>query len=314
MGSVFCPIRQPAISGHGLPPYLNFRLSTVGIAFVGLCLSNSPVVAQAWSIPSPEARIAQGLSAPSLDDSLSDLRVTFTQIETSAEAIINTEIATSAPAYTIVNPTGYGSSFGTIFLAAGGVFEGRNQQDGNAGLGIGVGLGDATNLLGVDISYTISNLEEELGGANVKLHRALYSDNQIGVSVAVGFEDLLTTGDIERDPTTFASTSIIFRTTPNINDLFSRLAVTLGVGNGRFRRERDILQDKDTVGFFGSGAVRVTPSLSVITEWTGQDLAAGLSVAPFSDINFYITPALRDIAGDGDGARFSLGAGLSFKF
>lgn len=313
MGSVFCPIQQPAISGHGLRRCLNFRLSTLGIA-VGHCLSNSPVLAQSWSIPSPEVRIAQGLSAPSLDDSLNDFRATFTQITTPAQAIIDAEIGTSSPAYAIVNPTGYGSSFGTIFFAAGGVFEGRNQQDGNAGLGVGVGLGDATNLLGVDISYTISNLEEELGGANVKLHRALYSDSQIGVSVAVGFEDLLTTGDIERDPTTFASTSIIFRTRPNINDLFSRLAVTLGVGNGRFRRERDILQDKDTVSFFGSGAVRVTPSLSVISEWTGQDVAAGLSVAPFSDVNFYITPALRDIAGDGDGARFSLGAGLSFKF
>ena len=54
--------------------------------------------------------------------------------------------------------------------------------------------------------------------------------------------------------------------------------------------------------------------VSFITEWTGQDLALGLSIAPFKNIPLTITPALRDVAGAGDGARFVVGTGMAFKF
>ncbi|NJO85912.1 MAG: hypothetical protein HC818_04245, partial [Synechococcaceae cyanobacterium RM1_1_27] len=168
------------------------------------------------------------------------------------------------------NPTGYGTSFGTVFFAVGGVFEGRNQEDGVAGLGVGIGLGDPNQAVGVDLSYTITNLEEGFGGANVKLHRNLYQGEAVGVAAAVGLDDFFTTGDLDQDPSIYATTSIIFKTNPDINEFFSRLAFTLGAGNGRFRREEDILSDQDAIGFFGSGALRVTRSVSVITEWDGS--------------------------------------------
>ncbi|NJL97803.1 MAG: hypothetical protein HC924_02735 [Synechococcaceae cyanobacterium SM2_3_2] len=307
--STNCPwLSQPQLSA--MAGFMLERLLLSGAGVASLLAWGQIATAQTWSIPSPEWQVAQALSAPTLDDSLQDLRTTFTQIE----GIQLPDIATSAPGYTIVNPTGYGTSFGTVFFAVGGVFEGRNQEDGVAGLGVGIGLGDPNQAVGVDLSYTITNLEEGFGGANVKLHRNLYQGEAVGVAAAVGLDDFFTTGDLDQDPSIYATTSIIFKTNPDINEFFSRLAFTLGAGNGRFRREEDILSDQDAIGFFGSGALRVTRSVSVITEWTGQDIAAGFSVAPFRDINFYITPALRDIAGDGDGVRFSLGAGLSLQF
>jgi hypothetical protein len=136
----------------------------------------------------------------------------------------------------------------------------------------------------------------------------------VGWSAAVGWEDLITTGDTLRNSSVYGSTSVVFKLRPDIDETFSRLSLTLGVGGGRFRTQEDSDAGEDTVGVFGSAAIRVSQAVSVIGEWTGQDLAAGVSVAPFRDVNFYITPALRDLAGAGDQARFSLTTGLSFQF
>ena len=86
------------------------------------------------------------------------------------------------------------------------------------------------------------------------------------------------------------------------------------MGNGRFRSEDDILNDDDTLGVFGSVAFRVARPVSAIVEWTGQDLAMGLSIVPIRNVPWVITPAVRDIAGAGDGARFVIGTGISFQF
>jgi hypothetical protein len=72
--------------------------------------------------------------------------------------------------------------------------------------------------------------------------------------------------------------------------------------------------DADTFNGFGSAAFRIARPVSVIVEWTGQDLAAGVSIAPFRNFPLVITPALRDITGAGDGARFVVGTGVSFQF
>jgi len=69
------------------------------------------------------------------------------------------------------------------------------------------------------------------------------------------------------------------------------------------------------VGVFGSVAVRVIDQMNVFTEWTGQNLNMGLSIAPFPDIPIIITPSALDITGSaGDGVRFGLGISYGFRF
>ncbi|HEY9807256.1 MAG TPA: hypothetical protein V6D04_11850, partial [Candidatus Obscuribacterales bacterium] len=80
------------------------------------------------------------------------------------------------------------------------------------------------------------------------------------------------------------------------------------------RTEDDVFDDDDNFNVFGSLAVRVARPVSALVEWTGEDLAAGLSIVPFKNQSLVITPALRDIAGAGDGTRFVLGLGYSWKF
>ena len=221
----------------------------------------------------------------------------------------------ASPALSIVIPTGFGADNNTGFIS--GTFQSRtrygNVSDG--GLGIGVGLGDARKAVGVELSYTAASFggsrDFGAGGFNVKVHRQLADD----LSVAAGWNGFLNLGgrnDFENS--VYGSATKIFRTRDDINLPFSRVAVTAGIGNGQFRSESAVTNGADGVNVFGNVAVRVAQPVSLIAEWSGQDLGVGVSVAPFKNIPLVITPALRDIAGAGDGARFVLGAGMAFKF
>ncbi|MEM7063188.1 MAG: hypothetical protein AAF572_08485 [Cyanobacteria bacterium P01_B01_bin.77] len=221
----------------------------------------------------------------------------------------------ASPAMTISNPSGFGADNRTAFIGLGYQERTRfsNEQDGGAV--IGVGLGDARDNVGVQLSYTAASFGGSRdfgdGGFNVKLHKRLADD----WSVALGWEGFITTADVvDFEDSIYGSVSHIIRTRESITDPFSRVALTAGVGSGRFRTEDDVFDDRDTVGVFGSMAVRVAEPVSAIVEWTGQDLAVGMSITPFKDVPLVLLPAVRDIAGAGDGGRFVLGAGFSFQF
>ena len=220
-----------------------------------------------------------------------------------------------SPAITIANPSGYGADAGIGFVGFGFQTSVRGSDEADATLNAGIGLGDATNGVGVQLSYTLaslgSNRDFGSGGFNAKIHRR-FAENW---SIAAGWEGFLTLGDpVDFEDTLYSSITYVAETTPDLNDPFSRIALTAGVGNGRFRSLEDIEDGNDTIGVFGSMAVRIARPVSAIVEWTGQDLALGVSIAPFRDFPLVITPALRDVAGAGDGPRLVLGAGLSFRF
>lgn len=219
-----------------------------------------------------------------------------------------------SPSITIANPTGFGADNNTIFV--GGTFqeETRRSNEADGAAVIGVGVGDARRVVGAELSYTFAsfgnNRDFGSGGFNFKLHRE-FGDS----AVAVGWNGFVTIGDdSDLEDSVYGVVSHVVRIRDDISLPLSRLALTAGIGNGQFRTENDIRDDDDTVGVFGSAALRIAQPVSLITEWTGQDLAVGISVVPIRDINWVITPAVRDIAGAGDGARFVLGTGFSFQF
>jgi hypothetical protein len=220
-----------------------------------------------------------------------------------------------APAITISNPSGRGADRFTAFLNTSFQADKRYENGADGTLGVGIGVGDARRAVGLQLSYTLASfgtLDRDFGtgGFNAKLHHQF--DN--GLSVAVGWEGFATIGTVDFEDTIYGSVTQILRTTPDINRPLSRIALTAGVGNGRFRSEDDITNNVDNFSAFGSAAVRIARPVSVIVEWTGQDLAAGVSITPFRNFPLVITPALRDITGAGDGARFVVGTGVSFQF
>jgi hypothetical protein len=221
----------------------------------------------------------------------------------------------ASPALSIAIPTGYGADKNTAFISATYQNRTRYTKVSDGGLGIGVGLGDAQKSVGVELSYTLASFggsrDIGTGGFNVKVHRQLPND----LAVAAGYNGLVNIGghnDFENSA--YGTVTKVFRTREDINQPFSRVAVTAGVGSGQFRSESAINKNSGGIGVFGNVAVRVAKPVSVIAEWSGQDLGLGVSVAPFKNIPLVITPAVRDIVGAGNGPRFVLGAGVGFKF
>jgi hypothetical protein len=222
-----------------------------------------------------------------------------------------------SPALTIANPYGFGGDGGRWYISPSLQSDTRigNSNDLDATLGMGVAFGNARKAVGGELSYGMasfgSNRDFGSGGFNMKVHRRLAEDT----AVAFGWNGFLNIGDgNDFQDSLYGVATQVFRLREDINSPFSRIAVSGGIGNGQFRSEEDITEDRDSVNVFGSFAVRVARPVSLITEWTGQDLAIGMSISPFPNLPITFTPALRDIAGAGDGARFVLGTGIGFGF
>lgn len=216
----------------------------------------------------------------------------------------------SSPALSIYIPTGIGADNTTAFITGTYQSDTRND-DGSAGTaGFGIGYGDADRAVGLEISYVYSNNGNfGEGGFNAKLHKRLPSD----LAMALGWNGFLNIGRNDFEQSLYGVVTKVFRTRESVEDPFSRIAVTIGLGDGQFRSNGAVEDGANNINVFGNIAIRVARPLSLITEWTGQDLAMGLSIAPFRNFPLTITPAVRDITGANDDPRFVLGAGLSFQ-
>ncbi len=232
---------------------------------------------------------------------IQDLQQKLNQLQTKPN---QKDLSESSPSLTINNPSGFGADNNTGFISTTYQSRTRYTKNSDGALAFGVGLGDARKAVGVELSYTMASFggsrDFGTGGFNVKVHRQLADD----LSVAVGADGLVNTGQFNDFKNSFygAATKIV-RLTDDINKPLSRIAFTAGVGNGQFQNETDFAKNRNTVNPFASVAVRVAKPVSLITEWTGQDLAMGVSITPIKtkNFNFVITPAVRDIVGAGDG-------------
>jgi len=222
----------------------------------------------------------------------------------------------SSPGISILTPSAYGQSWGSASIGLGVQSRTRFTNKADGVLGLGFGLGDAQKSVGLDIGLTLVDLDPienilQSGAVSFKLHRRLPDD----FAVAVGVKNLLHFGRTDSGTGYYGVITKRFRLQEDVEKPFSQLFISAGVGSGQFRSELDINQDKDSVGIFGSVAVRMAEPVSAIAEWSGQDLTLGLSIAPFRNLPLVITPAVTDITGNaGDGSRFILGIGYSISF
>ncbi len=240
----------------------------------------------------------------------------------------NTYQPKTSPAFAIFNPVGFGADKNLVFFSLDYQSCTRGPtcvSDGGAG--IGIGLGDATNSIGAEISYALNSFGSSAafgsGAFSGKIHKRVAEDT----AVAIGWNQFAKVnfgaGRNGNGPSDYPNNSYylvgtkILRTVDDINQPFSRVALTAGVGSGVFVPfdVNNQSVDRGGIGVFGSIGVRVARPVSAVVEWTGQDLAAGVSIAPFDNFPLVITPALRDITGiPGQSARFVLGASVAFNF
>jgi len=222
----------------------------------------------------------------------------------------------TAPGVAIGVPTGFGADYGDAFVALGLQARTRFRDAPDGGFVVGFGLGSAERLLGLEVALTGFGTARSCcrGGLSPKLHRVLPGSS----SIAVGYENLFTWGHMEgEDEATDAGRSLyvagtkVFRWRPDPASFLGSGAITVGAGNGRFRRESDILADRERVNPFGSLGVRVVERASMITSWTGQDLVVGLSIVPFRSVPLFVTPGIADLTTT---PRFILGVGYGFDY
>jgi hypothetical protein len=192
----------------------------------------------------------------------------------------------------------------------------RRRQRPDGGAVVGLGIGDARELVGLETSLSLFGTARSCcrGGVSLKLHRLLPARS----SVAIGVENGAVWGEaIGSDEGTDAGTSFyavaskIIQLRPRATDPFNLLTLSVGLGNGRFRTEDDILNGVERVNVFGSASVRMVRSLAAIGNWTGQDLVAGLSWVPSSEWPLVITPGVADLT---TRPRFVLGLGVGFDY
>lgn len=217
------------------------------------------------------------------------------------------------PGVTILTPSGYGLSWGFAGVGV-GVQERSRFTDETDGLaGVAIGFGNAQETVGLQVDVLATDLDDfgEDGVIDFKLHRRFPDD----VAIAVGIRSVATWGPADGAFSPYGVITKRFPLKPDPSELFSEIHVSGGIGGGQFRLESDVIDDNNTYGVFSSVAVRVAEPVSVIAEWTGQDLAVGLSVVPFENIPLVLSPALSDITGTaGDGIRFTFGAGYALSF
>lgn len=264
--------------------------------------------------PTTAQLLAQGGTQPSLqtepstpDEQLFQPRnVPLEQLQRKARR------ARSAPSVSILTPSAYGQSWGSASIGLGLQERTRFSNKADGVMGFGIGLGDAQRSVGLDIGFTIVDLDTAQDGTvSFKLHRRLPDD----FAVAVGVKNVIQYGETDSSTGYYGVVTKMFRLRESVEKPFSRLVVSAGVGSGQFRSELDINSTRDSVGVFGSVAVRMAEPVSAIAEWSGQDLTLGLSIIPFRNIPLVITPAVTDLTRNaGDGSRFILGIGFGMSF
>ncbi|MFV1988945.1 MAG: hypothetical protein ACC682_16865 [Gemmatimonadota bacterium] len=228
----------------------------------------------------------------------------------------------SVPAMGANTPGGFGAAWGDFYVGLGGTsrarFQPTNWTDADAAAAFGLGFGDPTKNVGLEVTVnSYSTFDNEFftrTGIDFHMHRQFARD----YSIAIGWENAIRSGFVDSGESQYVVVSKWTSLRADPNKPFSALMTTVGLGNGRFRSQRNVDLDNSGVNVFGSVALRVFAPLSIVADWTGQDLTAVASVAPFKHISILLVGGWADITGNtGDefGPRFvgSISYGVNFS-
>lgn len=208
-----------------------------------------------------------------------------------------------APSSSIASPSGYGAQWTEFFTGISIQSRPRYRTKANGSGVIGFGLGNARDLVAMEVSLGIHGLwpPGDKGAVNLKVHRLLPSE----VGVAIGWDNALGWGGTDGKSAFYLAISKTFHLRASDKEMFSMLTLHSGLGNGGYRSEEAVFTDRNTLGWFASLGLRIAAPVSVIVNWSGQDLFAGFSVTPFRKNPFAITVAAQDLTGRaGDGVRY----------
>jgi hypothetical protein len=216
------------------------------------------------------------------------------------------------PGITVQSPTGFTAEAGDVFVGVGFQQRPRYVHQPDAALVAGFGIGSAETVA-LETAVTSYSTVRSGFAKHVAVSFAasrLVTDN---TGIALGWESAIHSAGTDGESSVYGAVSKVFSLRNDLKTPFSEMAVTAGLGSGRFRNGADV-RDDNGLGGFGSMSVVVIPNVSAIADWSGQNLNLAVSFAPFARFPLVITPAITDITHNaGDGRRFIVGAGVDMN-
>ncbi len=204
------------------------------------------------------------------------------------------QAATSYAGASFGSPIAFGADWGSAGVGLFGQTLSKSVTGtrGDGSVGVAFGLGDADRYVGLETQVSIADLSSyngnhfgDGGALGFKLHTNLGYESAFAVGV-------IGTGrwGTEKD-TTRASVYAVGTKAFKIGDTSPHaLVISVGIGDEAFQElNQSTGFGKAGAGVFGSMAFYVTPQISVIADYTGRFLNAGLSVAPFKSLPFTAT-------------------------
>lgn len=214
------------------------------------------------------------------------------------------------------SPIGFGASWGNAGVGLyTQTFDGPQVKDDvDGGAGFAIGFGNAKKAVGLEVGLALSSLWGgsnaggsfgENGSFSAKLHTQLPGSASIAVG-ATSFGRFGNSNDARATSVYVAGTKV------------SRLgkyalATNLGFGNKEFAGK--YTNDDDGLAAFGSLAFYFNPQVSLIADYTGRFLNAGVSVAPLRKYPLTLSLAAINTTGRYDGhAEAAVSVGYGFRF
>lgn len=233
----------------------------------------------------------------------------------SAAATGATNAPAGAPGASLGSPIGFGASWGDVGIGVGGqTLDDSAPDDVDGSAALVVGFGNARDAVGLEAVVDVISLQDDFGDDGafaLKLHTTLPKN----MAFAVGVENVGRWGSAEAGKSSvYAVGTKLLPLNPS-GAYALPLAINLGIGDGRFNEANDT-----GASVFGGLALYVHPQFSIITDWTGNSLNAGVSAVPFRSVPLTITLGALNTTGEnlggqfGDDTEFGGALGYSFHF
>lgn len=232
----------------------------------------------------------------------------------------------SLAAISFLNPSGLGGNLGAVGIGLAGQNRTRGARkakpDGNAGVYIGlgdpykyVGVGTSVNIFGLSNTYgSTGNFGE--GGLDVSINRLFLKV----LFLKLGVCNLTNWGVKKRtivlQKSYFGAGTMFLRLNKKeFGQPFSYIAFTAGVGNGLFRKDKDLdLNNSGQFNPFVSIAMPILRKNNIIVEWTGYDISTCISsnIVFFKRLPVFINLQATDYVLQP--MRFGVSVGYYFNF
>ncbi len=232
-----------------------------------------------------------------------------------------------APGTSSGSPIAFGANWNDAFIGGGLQAPVRYSANGDAdgSVSMGFGLGNASDIAGVEVAINaLSTVRSGVGnrvGLGFKAHKILANN----WGVALGMQGVQLNSNADDRNSIYGVVTKAFSLEGTALSQFQGFTWSGGIGTEAFQTAGNLNSGKHGVGIFTSAALRVNDASSVILDWAGQDLNLGVSFVPFKSLPLVLSPAIADLTGASNanlatgagakktGPRFTLGVGFAFK-